>query len=240
MAAETDMPAHLRLSLWVREQIDQGHLQPGDRLPSEHELAAQHDVSRTTVRRALQSLESANRVHRRRGAGTYVSNPQLRQGVGDLRSFTQVIRDLGREPSTRDVTVEIDPDPPVEAREFLPGSLLWLVRRLRLADEEIYSVSYSWLPDSVGRKLDADTVAEKTSLYRVLEEDFGVRIIHAREAIRAEAAGREDAALLQIPERTPLITIYRWTSDARGAAVEYGRAASPGDRHEYVVTRRRD
>lgn len=233
-------PAHVRVSSRLRAEIRDGHWTPGEALPSEHELCERYGVSRTTVRRALQSLETSNLVHRRQGAGTFVAERQLSHGLGDLRSFTQVIEDLGHRAGTRQAEVSRDPTPPVEALDFLPGSTVWRVRRLRTADDRPFSLADSWMPDEIGRHIDQERLAEKRSLYQLLEEDLGLRMNHAVESIRAEAARSLEAELLEVPHGSPLIVIYRWTRNARGAPVEFARSASPGDRHEYVVTLTKD
>lgn len=236
---DSGRPAHARLSQQLRDEIERGVWEVGDRLPSEHELGERYQVSRTTVRRALQSLEASNLVYRRQGAGTFVAERQLSHGLGDLRTFTQVIRDRGLRPGTRDVHVELDPHPPVEAVDFLPSAVLWKVRRLRTVDDRPLSVADSWLPDEIGRQVDPDRLESVLSLYRVLEEDLGVIPQQAVESIRAEPARSDEAVLLGVPHASPLIVIYRWTRDARHAPLELARSASPGDRHEYVVTLRR-
>lgn len=232
-------PAHATLSRQLRDEIDRGLWNPGEKLPSEHELCARYGVSRTTVRRALQSLEASNLVARRQGSGTFVRERQLSHGLGDLRSFTQVISDLGHEPGTRDISIEVDPHPPVEAIDFLPSSLIWRVRRLRTTDDRPFSVADSWIPDDLGANVDEAVLAKHVSLYRVLEEELGVQLQLATESIRAEAARSDEAQLLGVPHGSPVIVIYRWVRDDRGSPVEYARSASPGSRHEYVVTLRR-
>lgn len=233
-------PAHVRVSSRLRTEIRDGRWQPGEALPSEHALCERYGVSRTTIRRALQSLESSNLVHRRQGAGTFVAERQLSHGLGDLRSFTQVIEDLGRRAGTQGTEVSRDPTPPVEALDFLPGSTVWRIRRVRTADDRPFSLADSWMPDEIGRHIDPDRLAEKRSLYQLLEDDLGLRMNHAVESIRAEAARSLEAELLDVPHGSPLIVIYRWTRNARGAPVEFARSASPGDRHEYVVTLTKD
>ena len=233
-------PAHVMVSTALRAEIDQGTWKPGNSLPSEHALCEQYGVSRTTVRHALQSLEASNLVHRRQGSGTYVAERQLSHGLGDLRSFTQVIIDRGWKPGTLQPEIDVDPDPPVEALDFLPGSVMWRVRRLRTADDRLFSLADSWLPAEVANKIDSASLGEHLSLYRVLEEELGLRLHIAVESIRAEAARSEEAELLEVPHGSPIIVIYRWTRDARGAPVEFARSASPGDRHEYVVTLTKD
>lgn len=239
-AAQQDRQlAHRRLTHWLQQQIDDGSLKPGDRLPGEHDLAEQHGVSRNTVRRALQTLETANRIERRRGLGTFVARDPLRQALGDLRSFTMLISDLGREPGITGTRIGIDPDPPLEAREYLPGARIWRVHRVRLADGARFAITDSWVPDVLGRRLDVAELEDQVSLYRVYEHAFGITVHEAREAVRAELAGPTEAALLEIEEGAPIIVTYRHASDTAGVPVEYARIVSPGERFEYVITLRR-
>jgi len=62
-----------RLAALLRGQIDTGALRPGDRLPTEQQLAHAHGVSRTVVREAVHQLRSRNLVHARQGSGVYVA-----------------------------------------------------------------------------------------------------------------------------------------------------------------------
>ena len=57
----------------LRQQIMEGKLNPGEKLPSENELSAQYQVSRQTVRKALSILENAGYVYPVHGRGTFCS-----------------------------------------------------------------------------------------------------------------------------------------------------------------------
>jgi GntR family transcriptional regulator, transcriptional repressor for pyruvate dehydrogenase complex len=58
----------------IRIQVTSGQLQPGDRLPSERDLAEQLNVSRASVREALSALEMMGLIEIRSGEGTFISN----------------------------------------------------------------------------------------------------------------------------------------------------------------------
>lgn len=75
----------------------------------------------------------------------------------------------------------------------------------------------------------------RQSLYALLADLADERPAEATEVIRAEAASAEDSVALGVPANTPLLSIYRWTSNHRGAPIEFVRSASPGDRYEYVI-----
>lgn len=229
------VPAYQRVAHALRAEITAGRWHAGDRLPSEHDLMRTHAVSRNTVRQALDVLASSNVIRRHQGRGTFVANQGLSHVLGDLRSFTQVMRDRGLEPGIGDVSVAVDSNAPVEAREFLRTEQVWRIGRLRTGDSRPFCVMDSWVPDHIGSKIDEELLRRRQSLYAVLVDELGAALHEATETIRAEAATPSDAQALDVAEGTPLITIYRWTSDNRGLPIEYARSASPGDRYEYVV-----
>lgn len=228
------IPAYQRVADTLRQQILAGEWAPGQQLPGELELVDTFEVSRNTIRQALNVLTSVNLVRRQQGVGTFVNARGLTHTLGDLRSFTQVMTELGMTPEIRDVEVFADPAPPAEALEFLPGSHLWQIKRVRVSDGRPFSAMKSWLADEIGTEIDAAELERKQSLYEVLGE-LGIQLKDAEEKIRAEAADEELAHVLEVPVGFPLLTIHRWTSDRLGRPIEYVRSYSPGDRYEYFV-----
>ena len=234
-SADDDRPAYLRVAGVLREDIAASLLGPGDQLPSEHQLMARFAVSRTTIRKALDQLTAANLVRRHQGRGTFVAPQGLSHGLGDLRSLTQVMRERGLEPGIREVRVELDRSPPLEAREHLRSSEIWCVARTRTGNGLPFCTQDSWIPATLATAIDADELEARQSLYELLTEIAGAVPNEATEIIRAEAATASEAQRLGIVSGSPLIVIYRWTQDHRGRPIEYARSASPGDRYEYVI-----
>lgn len=228
-------PAYARVAEALRTEIADGTLTAGDRLPSEHQLMATYGVSRTTVRRALAQLATANLVRTHQGRGTFVAPQGLSHGLGDLTSLTQVMLDRGLTPGICCVDVNPDPDPPLDAREFLQSERIWRASRTRTGDHRRFCTQESWLPDELGRQIDPRQLEERQSLYELLRDVADVPPAEATETIRAEAAGTDEAQRLEVPTGSPLIVIYRWTQDRQGRPIEYARSASPGDRYEYVI-----
>lgn len=231
----SDEPAYRRLALQLRGDIENGHFREGDQLPSEHALVQQHGVSRNTVRQALDLLSASNLVHRHQGRGTFVAARGVSHVLGDLRSFTDLLRDRGLAPGIDRIEIVHDEDPPFAARRFLRAPSAWRVTRLRTGDGRRLCLMDSWVPEHLGALIKEDALRRHQSLYAILRDDLDAAPHEATESIRAEAATQRDAEALGIDAGTPVITIYRWTSDGRGLPVEYVRCASPGDRYEYVV-----
>ncbi|MGC5076610.1 GntR family transcriptional regulator [Agrococcus sp. DT81.2] len=227
--------AYQRVADSLRERIRSGELAPGSRLPSEHALMAAHGVSRNTVRQALADLQHSNLVDRQQGRGTFVAVQGVSHVLGDLRSFTETLLDLGVRPGITGIRIDVDEEPPAEAAEFLPGSRIWLVERIRTADGQPFCRMQSWVPDALAAAITPAALQKTQSLYAVMRESLGATPREATEIIRAEAASAEDARLLNVSRGTPLLSMYRWTRDASGRAVEYVRSSSPGDRYQYVI-----
>lgn len=231
----TRVPAYRRVADTLRADIDKGRLLPGVRLPSEAQLVEQFGVSRNTVRQALSVLQAVNLVSTQQGRGTYVASHGLSHVIGQLKSLTDVLLERGWSPGIRDLAITPDPRAPQEATDFFRSSNLWRVDRLRTADDRSFCLMSSWLADDVGSRLLTRHIAPSGSLYECLRSQFGIQLKEATEIIRAEAATSREASRLNIAPLGPLIVTYRWAYDSKGRPVEYVRAATPGDRYQYVA-----
>ena len=231
----TSYPAYHRVAVSLRGDIELGRWQEGEQMPTEAELVKQFDVSRNTVRQALNVLLAMNLITRRQGRGTFVAPHGLSHLIGELNSLTEVLRERGFEPGTENLTVAVDPDPPLEAEEHPQSSVIWRINRVRTADSRPFAYASSWVADEIGRNLNQKRVVELGSLYLTLRTDFGILLSDATEIIRAEAATSLEATALAIRRASPVIVIYRWVSDNHGRPVEYARSVAPGDRYQYLA-----
>ncbi|MCW5954408.1 MAG: UTRA domain-containing protein, partial [Propionibacteriaceae bacterium] len=88
---------------------------------------------------------------------------------------------------------------------------------------------------ALASEITVEDLTRSQSLYAVLRERLEIQPKEATEIIRSEPASSDDARLLGIQRGTALLCIYRWTTDQRGAPMEYVRSAAPGDRYQYVI-----
>ncbi|EAR26241.1 transcriptional regulator, GntR family protein [marine actinobacterium PHSC20C1] len=228
-------PAYQNIADALRLEIESGRLVGGDRLPGEMDLTRTYNVSRNTIRQALSLLESSNLVRRRQGQGTFVAEQGVSHVLGDLRSFTDTLRALGKDPGIAAITVSLDDKPPTAAKDFLPGTHIWAVERIRTADGRPFCRMQSWIPDAIAAHVTTQELELSQSLYAVIADNLDIHPAEATEMIRAEPATSDDARMLEVEVGTPLLSTYRWTSDRHGKPIEYVRSASPGDRYEYVI-----
>ena len=143
------VPLSRRLTDELRRRILSGSWPGGSRMPSELELASAYRVSRITVRTALKALESQGLVEIRHGSGTYVADfgEKIRAGLQELRSMTETIRELGREPGMEWRCLERRAATADEARrlDLSPGAMVLATERAVLADGEVVAYSYDTL-----------------------------------------------------------------------------------------------
>jgi len=92
----------------IEDHIEANHLQPGDRLPSDRDLAAALEVSRPLVRQAIKVLESLGRVSAQQGSGTYVQDAGHRVAVRELTRGMRFDRDLLRQVLPARVTIDVE------------------------------------------------------------------------------------------------------------------------------------
>jgi GntR family transcriptional regulator len=228
-------PRHAVIAQALREQIRSGELSPGSPLPSEARLTSRFAVSRGTVRQALAALRAEGLIAGGRGRVPVVRRAGLAQNFDQLVSFSMWARQLGRTPSAR--TLELARRPcDAEAAEQLevePGTPIFAYTRLRLLDGEPVLVERATFVESVGRLL-LDFDLDGGSVYEQLGK-CGVELVEATQTIAAIAGGGEDASLLGVPRRSPLLEVRRRAMNADGIPLEWGRDRYRGDAFEITI-----
>jgi len=213
-----------------------GSLPPGSPIPTERSLAAQFDVSRTTVRQALAELTVEGRLLRVQGKGTFAAEPKVAQRL-QLSSYTEDMRAQGREPSSRLLDVSEIPAEPDLSRLLgvRPNAKILRLQRLRLADGEPMAIETTHLPLGRFRGL-RKYLTPGVSLYQVLRERFDVEMGHAEETIETALAGPHEAELLGADVGMPMLLLSRQTFDTEERPVEWVRSVYRGDRYKFVAT----
>lgn len=210
-------------------------LGPDAAIPSERELMVSHDVSRATVRKAIESLIADGLLQRVHGKGTFVARPRLESRL-HLASFSQDMRRRGLEPSTRLLAIE-RAEAPIEVARFFGEETAWRVDRVRLADGQPIALEHSWYSALLLPGLDRHDLGG--SLYALLAEQYGVVIDSAEQTIWGESAEGRVAKQLASPAHTPLL-VFRRLSTSLGRPVEHVVSRYRGDRYQIHMSLGRD
>lgn len=234
-------PRHEQISDLLREQIQQGHFQPNEQLPSESQLGDQFDVSRITVRRALQTLEHAGLIYRRQGLGSFVSETQVRQGLVHLTDFVEDMQQAGLEAFSQ--VLHFDQEPAsvdvASALDLESGKMVARLDRLRLGNGEPIAFDQTWLPVFYAQLLDGRDLTHQT-IYHILKREYDIPILRGRFRIEAVNADAEIAELLNVPQRRALLLIERISFTTGDRRVYFQQRYYRSDRVAYELELERD
>jgi GntR family transcriptional regulator len=222
------------LSQSLLTQITNGAYSPGDALPPERELTAAFDVSRITVRRAIEELESEGYVRREQGRGTFVAPPGIQRGILQLTSFSEDVRALGMTPGSRLLTLRREPAQARVAKELRlkAGEEVWFVERLRFADSDVIGLNLSYLALPEGVTLSQYELEAEVSLWKLLAEK-GILLAESDKLIGAIAAEEWHAELLHVRVGTPLLQVEGVAYSSRRQPVEFHQIITRADRYKY-------
>jgi GntR family transcriptional regulator len=195
-------------------------------------LIEQYQVSRITVRQALEALVNDGLIYRQRGRGTFVAHPTVEQGLSRIISFTEDMRQRGFKPGTEVLFHGLASASPEIAKQLQvePGEELVRIERLRLADIEPMSIEESHLVHRYCPGVLQHDYSENP-LRQILEDDYGIRLVRAKQVIRAVPAPAKLAKKLSISARAALLYIERVSYSAENVPIEFLRVHHRGDRY---------
>jgi GntR family transcriptional regulator len=232
------IPLHHQVFRDLKSALDANEWRPGERMPTERALAERYGCSLITIRHALGELVREGRIERTRGRGTFVLQPRIDRDIAGAMSFSEEMQRRGLDPATRVVTARIEP-----AGDAIAGSLsipadapVVYLERIRLGSGEPLLLEQARLPAERFPGLLAFDF-EHRSLYDILSERYGTRIVRAREAVEPVVLKRREAELLDLPTRTLALQIDGVAFAADGSAVEAARSFVRGDRTRYYLER---
>lgn len=229
-------PAYLQLRDQIAEAVARGELRAGQALPSERDLATAMGLSRMTVRRAFRELEQDELVEARHGSGTYVRARRLEQTIDRVVGFSDEARHLGFRPGSRVLEMDVvaAPADAAEALQCPEGTRVLRIARVRTADDAPLSLQDAYLRPSLGDLARAD-LERVGSLYRALEQRFGVVPQRARQTIGARLPTRRERVLLEIGLHDPVLALERTTFDPDDRPFEFVRSAYRTDRYRVAL-----
>ena len=137
---------------------------PGERLPSEHELAARFAVNRHTVRHAIDGLVAAGLIERRRGLGTFVLDGPIAYPLHAQARFTENVEALGRAHDSRVIhTATIPAEEGVANRLGVkPGHTVFWLKTMRMVENRPFTIISHFLPaERFPQRLMAQTHAQR-------------------------------------------------------------------------------
>ena len=205
------IPLYYQISDILLQKITAQEVRAHQQIPSEEKLAGVFEVSRLTVRQAIQKLVNEEKLYRKRGHGTFVAEPKIERKVARLSSVAEDMERAGLKPGS--VILEKKIILPKEEERSVLGlkaeEKVLEMKRLRLADHQPIAIGRSLIPVSLCPGLADETLVGVVSLTRFLAEKYGLRIGYAHQKIQAVNATTQQAKLLKIKKGTSLLYMNR-------------------------------
>ena len=223
----------------LRTRILAGEWRPGERIPSEPELARRRTVSRSSMRAAITMLEEDGVVSRKHGSGTYVTHrPALPHDLGRNFGVSSLIRSTGMQPGTVEESSGTEPAPPAvaEALGVPEGEPVSALRRVRTADGRRVVDVTDWCRVEHLAPEDLPEIPEG-SIYAALA-DRGLAVDHGVADLTPRNADGELARRLGVPRGSLVLTFDQVDRSADGVAVLVSREHYLADAFTFSLLRR--
>ena len=229
------LPIYYQLEEQIKKQIESGELQPGDMLPSEREYAELINISRMTVRQAMNNLVDDGYLYRQKGRGTFVAEKKVEQELGSLTSFTEDMKARGLVPSSKLLSFEIVPAPKkianqLQIKEYAP---VYEIKRIRLADQVPMALEIVYASANLIKGLTEEKVNH--SLYQYIEEQLHLKIGHAAQSVEAAIASETEGEHLNIRKGSPILLLQRNTYLEDGTPLEFVKSSYRADRYTFTI-----
>ena len=230
---------YVQIEEYLKLRIQQGEFAVGTVIPSERELTEMFGVSRMTVRQSITNMVNSGLLYREKGRGTFVAAPKVEQPLSGLTSFTEDMLSRGMAPSNRLISFD-KMMPYVDVAQKLQigeGEEVFLVKRIRYADDKPMAIEKTYLPVKLVPTLDKDALTG--SIYSFIEKDSHMTIGHAMQRMEAALVNEEDAELLQIDIPSAILIIERISYLTNGQPFEIVRSSYRADRYQFLSEIRR-
>lgn len=228
-------PVYLQIAEEIRALLKRAVLPAGTSLPPERVLCERYEVSRMTLRQAIDLLARDGLIETQRGRGTFVAPKRLSKQQQQMRSFTEEIRSRGGVASSHVVSFRMQ-EASLEVQEFFGGGgqLVYEIKRLRYCDGDPLALETVQIPCRLCPNLDRFDLA-RHSLYQILEENYGLTLTHCVEEISAAPPERLHRKLLGQPSPAAVLVIRRKTYTLAEVPVEFAIAVYRGDAYSAIV-----
>ncbi|ENU92900.1 hypothetical protein F971_01887 [Acinetobacter vivianii] len=215
-------------------QIVDGTYQIHQQLPSEKELSELFNVSRITIRQALNQLQLEHLIYKIQGKGTFVSAPKSFQNISELQGFAEAMTDLGHEVFNVVKEFRFIPATPHIASKLKisVNSTVVEIKRIRLLNRKPVSFELTYLPEAIGTALQQINLSTR-DVFLAIEEDLSIALGHADLNIDATLADEELSELLQVDVHAPLLRVERLTHDHAGHPIDFEYLYFSGERFQY-------
>lgn len=235
---EKNQSLHAYIKEELQNRIKTNFYKVGEQIPTELELCKDFNVSRTTVRTALNQLAQEGYLIRQQGKGTYVAEQKVKQSLSQtVKRYSDQIAVQGKVAEIKLLSINVIP-----ASEFLVHALnikanapVQRIERVRKVNGEPTQYEIAYVPWDTAPGILKEHA--ETSLFASLKEHFGVHIAKTTETMEITLADEQTSEHLNCKEGLPCFYIETITEDEKGQIVEFSKAYARGDKMNFTIVR---
>jgi GntR family transcriptional regulator len=223
------IPLHVQMARRILTKINAGDWKPGDQMPSERDLMRLANVSRATVRQALDELAHDGVLERIHGRGTFVRRTKSEQSLRVVYSFYEQLSAEGIELHDRVLVCEtVSASPELAERLRLDtGDPVIHLQRLRSVGDTPMMLNVAYLPAALCVGLLRENF--DTSLYGILRDRYDLPVLRAVDRFEATLADKSVTEHLKISRAVPLMYVERMAYTTGDVVLHYGQNFIRGD-----------
>lgn len=233
---------------WVHQDliklIQNGTYAPGNELPSETDLIAKYNVSRITIRRALDELYLENYIEKKQGKRACVKKHSKIQALDGISSYTEEIIQQGMVPSRKVISsgLQLSMEDVQDLLNLDKADPVYFLERIIYADRKPLCYTTTILPYQFFRDIEAYDFSSR-SLYNVIENIYNIKITTSSLKLKAVPANEKVAGYLKVSENFPLLYYSGITLgivDGKEQPIEYFKTYYSTELFEYSLTQKRN
>lgn len=224
-------PLHTQLEEIFRQKLESGEWSPGSLIPSENEISRDYGISRMTARGVTTKFVQEGLLFRIPGKGTFVCERKIEARSLSYEGIRAQLEQMGYEVSTilLDACVEQTEEAICQKLKLSLESSVYVIKRLRCVREVPFSLHTSYIPVALAPDLiKLDLVNDQ--LCSILNLNYGLSRAHVYEELESVAATKDEAKLLEVPVKHPLLLLQDTIADQEGIPFEYAKVVFRGDK----------
>ena len=232
MFAKNGIPLYVQLKKKLLKDI-QANYKAGDLFSPEIKIEKEYEVSRITVRKAIELLERDNILEKKQGSGTFIKEQKILYDANSIGSLTQRLNKQNHKLTTKSIEfIVIKKEHYV--KELLKCDTLLCIKRFREMDGIPFALMLNYLDFDKVPNLKKKFNIE--SLYTFLKDEYNIEFYNAQETVEAKDSTKEEAEKLGIKEGSPLLSLHRLSFDKENNPVEYSDILIKANMYKHQIT----
>lgn len=226
---------YLRIYQDIKEKIESGEYEQGQKLNTEKEYQEIYNVSRDTIRKAFTKLENEEYISKKTAVGTFVKYKKSDYTLTKLKSFTEQMTERGIKPSSEFISIELKP---IADKHILQELSLdddekcYKITRIRKGNGIPMSYEIAFVPQKICPNMQK-YLDDNSSLYNIYENVYHLKLGNGKVRLEAELPDTAAQKYLKISHDSPILKMKCVTLLEDGTPLYYVECSYVGERYSF-------